>query len=186
MVLGATVVIAAFTVWYTASFSGDALFRLGMHSEVAAFGLFASATLLLFSQGRTWPRLPALTYVGLLALALALYWWKVPPMVKSLAGVGTLALTVNLLFNAPPSVHAALSFRPLRKLGLWSFSIYVWQQPFYLLSSHHGMHPALGVTLAMMCGIGSFYLIENPARSWLNRRWSPDARVVQPVQVGVA
>lgn len=169
MILAATVGIAACALWYAAHYSGAQLAALWLHTEVAAFGIFASAALLLWFQGRRLPRLPSLAYVALAGLGITLHWWSVPAPARTIAGVGLFALTINLLANAPPALHAVMAFKPLRQLGLWSFSIYVWQQPFYLWSRHHGLPAPAGLALALAAGVASFYLIERPARAWLNR-----------------
>jgi peptidoglycan/LPS O-acetylase OafA/YrhL len=62
-----------------------------------------------------------------------------------------------------------LSFRPLTILGLWSYSIYIWQQPFYHLRESWGHGVALAA--ALVIAILSFTLFENPARRWLNDHW---------------
>lgn len=57
----------------------------------------------------------------------------------------------------------------LRQLGQWSFSLYLWQQPFYKMVGSE-MLPLWGaLPLALLCGVTSFYLIERPTRSGLNR-----------------
>jgi peptidoglycan/LPS O-acetylase OafA/YrhL len=169
----AALTICAIGVFYGLRFDAATLWRLSMHSEAAAFGIFASAALVVLLEGKKLPRLPALVTIGLLLGGIMLYWWKVPQPLKMLGGVTCFAIAVNLLRAAPASVHAVLSFGPLRVLGLWSFSIYIWQQPFYLLSKYHGLPAVAGLLLAFACGIASFYLVEQPARSWLNRRWKP-------------
>ena len=174
MVLAATLAIAACTTWYALHADAEQFYRLSMHTEVAAFGIFASAALLLCLRGRSLPRLPSLAYVALAGFGIAMHWWSVPGPVRIIAGVGALALLVNLLAGAPAALHAALSLKPLRQVGLWSFSIYVWQQPFYLLSKYHGLPAPAGVALALAAGIASYYLVERPARAWLNRNWSPE------------
>lgn len=90
---------------------------------------------------------------------------------RTIAGVGALALPVNPMAGAPAWIHAALSLAPLRQLGLWSFSLYIWQQPFYLYYRDYGMNRCLGFALAIACGIASYYLIEKPVREWLNAHW---------------
>lgn len=179
----AALIIGLTGLSYALRFSGAELYELALHSEVAAFGIFASAALLMLLQGRKIPRLPAVAYPALVVLGISMHWWSMPAPVKMLAGVGIFALTVNLLFNAPPSVHAALSIKPLRVLGLWSFSIYIWQQPFYLLSKYHGLPAVLGLLLAIGCGVASFYLVENPARNWLNRKWGRKPARIEPAEV---
>lgn len=183
LVPAAALIIGATALTYALRAEPAALFKLAMHSEAAAFGIFASAALLLLFQKRTIARLPALAYVGLVGLGIALHWWSVPAPLRMVAGVGAFALAVNLLFTAPPSVHAALSIKPLRVLGLWSFSIYIWQQPFYLLSKYHGLPAVVGLLLAIACGIASFYLVENPARNWLNRKWGRKPTLIEPAGI---
>jgi peptidoglycan/LPS O-acetylase OafA/YrhL len=45
----------------------------------------------------------------------------------------------------------------------------------------------LGALLALVAGVLSYYLLERPARSWLNRRWgSPDRKLVEPMEEKLA
>lgn len=168
-------------ILYCLQFQGTVLWRMAMQSEVAAFGILFSAALVLALQGRRLPPLAARASLPLLALGIALHWWTVPPALRVVGAAAAFALAVNLLAAAPPWTLAMLSARPLRQLGLWSFSVYVWQQPFYLLSKYHGMPAVLGLALAVACGIASFYLVERPSRTWLNRRFSRPQSGQHPV-----
>jgi peptidoglycan/LPS O-acetylase OafA/YrhL len=162
-------------------------FERWLHTEVAAFGIFASAYLLLRLDGVAIRRLPLLAFAALAVLGFGVHWWSVPLPVTTVVGMGAFALVVNLLHAAPRLVHLALSVAPLRQLGLWSFSLYLWQQPFYLQVRHHGMHPLVGTGLALGAGVASYYLLEKPARTWLNRRWgAPDRKQVEPVEETLA
>lgn len=159
-------------IWYWATYTGTRLhFDRWMHTEVSAFGILASSFLLLCLHGRALPRSAGMAVPLLALLGLALHWWSVPLPVATIAGVGAFALAINLLRAAPPWLHALLSFAPLRRLGTWSFSIYLWQQPFYLYAPDDAASRAAALLLAAAAGIASFYLVEQPARSWLNRRW---------------
>ena len=170
-----TVVTACFGIYYFLAVPHSALLRLNLHTEVAAFGIFASATLFLIIRGRRVPNLPGVLFGLLFGFALAMHWWSIPAPVRTIAGVSVLALAVNLLAVAPGWLHAALSFAPLRQLGLWSFSLYVWQQPFYMYFNYYGMSRVLAFALAIASGITSFYLIERPCRTWLNKRWAGES-----------
>lgn len=145
--------------------------ELWLHTEIAAYGIVISAALLLYFQDKQIPRLPAVVYVALGGICFALQWWSIPVPISTFVGTGVLALLLNLLAAAPPIIKSLLSLAPLRQLGLWSFSLYLWQQPFYL--AHHRDHllalQALG--LAMLTGICSYYLVERPARKYLNSKW---------------
>jgi len=96
----------------------------------------------------------------------------VPGPIRTIVGVGALALLVNLLMASPPIVKSMLSFRPLCTLGMWSFSIYICQQPFYLYGRRGDLPIWLAFALAILAGLVSFHLIEKPIRNYLNRVWA--------------
>ena len=161
-------------IGYWASYHGEHLeFERWLRSEVMAYAIFASAFLFLLFHGRRMPATPWWSVPLLLALGVTLHWWSVPAPLRTIAGTGAFALAINLLANAPQRLHALFAFRPLRQMGLWSFSIYLWQQPFYLLTHRSGLPPAAAMALAIMAGIASFYLLEQPMRVYLNRKWTP-------------
>jgi peptidoglycan/LPS O-acetylase OafA/YrhL len=162
---------AGIALYYWQAYPDTRLSALRLHTEVSAFGIFAAAWLLLRLDGMAPRRLPLPAFAALALVGAGAHWWSVPLPVTVVLGVGAFALAVNVLHAAPRLVHAALSVAPLRQLGQMSFSLYLWQQPFYLQVRHHGMHPVLGVALALGVGAASYYLVEKPARRWLNRRW---------------
>ena len=163
---------ASVGVIYWLTYQGSLIeFERWLRSEVSAYGIFMTAFLLLVFEKRTIGRLHFAVVPGLVVVGVALHWWSVPAPVRTVLGVGAFALAINLLEAAGPRLHAALSFRPLRQLGVWSFSIYLWQQPFYLYVHRQGLSPWIGLGLAILTGIASFYLLENPARNYLNRTW---------------
>lgn len=152
----------------------SALYHLLLRSEAAAFGIMVSAFLLVSMRTLALPRIPGFAIAALVSSGIVLHWWSLPPAAGALAGVAAFALAVNLLPHAPGLAQRALSFRPLCLLGTWSFSIYLWQQPFYLLAGHGKLAPGVALALGVLSGCASYYLLEQPARSWLNQYW--DAR----------
>ena len=88
------------------------------------------------------------------------------------AGSTLLAVAVCTLDVAPAWMRSLLSNRFLTWVGVLSYSIYLWQQPFAAALS---LEPrTLGRTLALLAGAiaagaASFYLLEQPARQFLNR-----------------
>lgn len=145
-----------------------------IHTEVAAYGIFVSAWCLIarVRMVRGWA-VPAC-----LAAGVCLHWWSVPVPVRTFVGVGLFALAVNNIESAPAVVRAILSSRVLRQLGLWSFSVYLWQQPFHMYVAFQHKPPLLGLLGALLAGAASFYLVEQPARRWLTRRRSEPAAIV--------
>ena len=172
--LASFIVLSAVTgIIYWSEFAPDKLeFSLWYHSEIAAYGIFFSAFFLLALRKWQMPNLPFPVYLLMGAFALGLHWWSIPLPVSMIFGVGILALLVNFLHQAPPSIKASLSFMPLRKLGMWSFSLYVWQQPFYMAHYHNGMSSGRAFFFAFCAGVASFYLLENPVRKYLNAYWA--------------
>ena len=176
LVIGAACIASVATgIGYWMHYSDKELYGHWLRTEVAGYGIFASALCMLWFERRGVPRLSWLAYPALAFAALALQWWSVPGPAQTFIGVALLALLVNLLQQAPAFIKNVLSLAPLRKLGLWSFSVYVWQQPFYLLVNRSGLRDWVGCLLALGCGALSFYLIENPARSYLNRVWARES-----------
>ena len=160
-------------VWYWTQYSGAELdFGKWIHTEVSAYGIFVSAFLMLVFRRFGTPTFAAIGYVAVAMFAMAMHWWSVPGPIRTIVGVGALALLVNLLMASPPIVKSLLSFRPLCTLGTWSFSIYICQQPFYLYGRRGDLPIWLAFALAMVAGLVSFHLIERPIRNYLNRVWA--------------
>lgn len=170
-ILALTVLFSVVGFWNFSHYSGRELYGRDLHSEVMAFGIFASTSFLLFLHKAKLPKIPAIFFVFLVSIGILMHWWSIPAPLSRTVGVGLLALAVNLLFVAPDAVKQALSLKPLKMMGLWSFSIYLWQQPFYLAVHRTGMSKLLAVSMAVACGIASFYLLERPIRLYLNRVW---------------
>lgn len=88
-----------------------------------------------------------------------------------------LAFAANHLAETPAFFKKALSFAPLRLLGILSFSVYLWQQPFFYYfqkvntSVPLTISAPLGISLSIVFGCLSFYMIENPIRRYLNNHW---------------
>ncbi|MEG3764966.1 acyltransferase [Alteromonas sp. 14N.309.X.WAT.G.H12] len=63
------------------------------------------------------------------------------------------------------------NFPPLRLLGLWSFSLYLWQQPFYHIvidMEFNLVYSIAGLLLSFCVGVLSFYYLERPLRRVIN------------------
>jgi peptidoglycan/LPS O-acetylase OafA/YrhL len=86
-----------------------------------------------------------------------------------------LAFIVNHLHLSPQKIIDFLRLKALRWLGWLSFSIYLWQQPFYLYfvkkDETFELTSFLFLGAAILAGLLSFNLIEKPARKWLNTHW---------------
>jgi len=161
---------------YHQRYQGPALYQMMLHSEVAAFGLLLSSFLCVWFARRGIPATPWPVVPLLLGLGLGLHWWSVPPVVGLLGGVGALALGVNLLPQAGALAQRVFSLRILRLCGLASFSLYLWQQPFYVAQLDGSLALPLALAGAVGMGLLSYHLVENPARLFLNARWGAPQR----------
>ena len=140
----------------------------------ASYILMAAGYRLVCSRAR--PHVPP--WLPLFALLLAAsisqaspVWWLGQALNPFL-----LAFAVNHLSEGFSWFRSMLSWLPLRQFGVWSFSFYLWQQPFYASKDVLGTPAAL--ILALGTGLLSFYLVERPAREWLNLKWQPARRSV--------
>jgi peptidoglycan/LPS O-acetylase OafA/YrhL len=184
--LSAVAALVALTYWVV--FGSAHVKGLWLHTEVAAFGILVSGFVLLrFEASR--PALPTAAAPLLVVLGIAAYWWRVPPAATLVIGCGSFALALNLMDRSPGLFRAILELRALRALGTWSFSLYLWQQPFYMMVHRDGLPAPLALASSLGVGVTAFYLVEKPARTWLNRVLTAkleipsdenDSRLLQP------
>ncbi len=110
----------------------------------------------------------------LMAAGIALNLAVVPDPVKYSLGTLCLASSLATLPQAPPRLTALLASPVPVNLGLWSFSIYLWQEPFFLFSQRFADRPILRLDLlamAVCAGLISFRYIEDPIRQALIAHW---------------
>lgn len=106
-----------------------------------------------------------------LAAAVLLNFEVVPMWVQYTLGTSLLAIGVALCeISARPLVRV-LSLPWLTRIGIWSYSIYLWQEPFYHVVREHEGKVWLLLPAAVACGLVSYYLVERPARRALNAMW---------------
>jgi peptidoglycan/LPS O-acetylase OafA/YrhL len=83
-----------------------------------------------------------------------------------------LALMVNYLGCFPVQLRNFLSARWFVWFGKRSFSLYLWQQPFFIAVDQNLIPKSLGLCLGIAVGTLSFVYFEDPLRIKLNRAWS--------------
>lgn len=146
-------------------------------TEVAGATLLLSAGYRLIRERlglRVGAVLPVAAFTAAVAVSQAGPWWSRMALLPPL-----LAFTVNHLAEIAPRLRRALAAAPLRRLGLWSFSLYLWQQPFYQYQRVFPGGAAGALGAAIVVALLSFYMVEQPARRWLNRR-APHAAADRP------
>jgi len=106
-------------------------------------------------------------------LCLSLGFWfslnSFPEWVRYSFGTLSLAIAIVTLDVAIAPLLKLLGTKLLTWIGLVSFSLYLWQQPFYVQQASLGVLPALALTIFM--ALLSYFAIEKPARRYLNAHW---------------
>jgi peptidoglycan/LPS O-acetylase OafA/YrhL len=91
----------------------------------------------------------------------------VPDWLRFTAGTASLVVAVATLDVAAVRFRGLFEMRWLTWLGLVSYSLYLWQQPFYV-AVMSGMPLLVCLPIAFACAIWSHYRVERPARARIN------------------
>jgi len=140
---------------------------IGFISFAAAYNLFKKERSI-----KIHPYAPLL----LLLLAFGCYLDAAPIWLTFLLCPVLLGVAVNHLVESAPSIQAALTFAPLRMIGVWSYSIYLWQQILYKLYYVLPGGATTAFFLSIAIGAASYFLFENPVRKYINQRWSSNPK----------
>lgn len=134
-------------------------------SDVSVAGIFIAGGLWLFLRNRQAP-----WWISPLALLIAVVAKGMPFQVVSFGlSSAMLALSITTIDSAAPVFRKVLSTKVFTYAGLWSFSLYLWQQPFYKLYREGAAPTPLLLLAALVTALASFYLVEKPSRKALNR-----------------
>ena len=104
----------------------------------------------------------------------------IPDFIKYSVGSVCIALSVSNLDNSKGVYKTILENKVFMWLGLVSFSLYIWQQPFAQL--HHGSHSKGVILILVSIAISSIFykLVENPIRIYLNN--NPPFFIKRPIK----
>ena len=155
-----------FQTWYL----GHDYFSVYWRTDVRASSILISAAIYLHLRSNNTQIDPLLCAVAIMS-GITLELLRIPDPIKYSLGTLLLAIGVAGAEKLPDIVKAVLTSRVVTTFGLWSFSIYLWQQP-GALKDHHVL---LFLLAAIVAGVTSFYLVEKPARRWINARISRGA-----------
>jgi peptidoglycan/LPS O-acetylase OafA/YrhL len=114
-----------------------------------------------------WVPVIALVASALTYLTAVPFWMSIvfPPLF--------LAFAINHIQDSLPLFKVLLSNKIFRYLGLWSFSIYLWQQPLYEYKwAIPGPEYGIPLIASIILGALSFVIIETPARTAINNWWA--------------
>ena len=155
--------------------ASDSRVPYALTTEVASAGLFLSAGYRRFAARWTPP-----SWSAPLALACAFMCYSgfAPWYLRFTASPLLLAFSVNQIQHSWNWIVAIFEWRPLRQLGILSYSTYLWQQIFLKYRNDFPDH--IAVILALAAGAISFYLFEKPTRTWINAHWQPRTSAMAP------
>lgn len=105
-------------------------------------------------------------------LALACYVKAVPIWLTFTLCPVLLGVAVNHISDNKTVFQTVLRNPVFRYLGIFSYSIYLWQQVFYKLYYVLPYGQITGFIASIAVGVGSFYLLEDPIRHYINNKWS--------------
>lgn len=138
-------------------------------SAIGFIAFSAGYSLLKRERNFTFPKHTALLC---LLLAFACYIKAAPIWLTFIFCPVLLGIAVNHLMESGQLLQAALKNPAIRYLGIFSYSIYLWQQIFYKLHYALPYGQITGFLASIGVGIASFYLLENPIRHFINNKWS--------------
>lgn len=123
---------------------------------------------------KSYLRVPTIGW-GVLAVCWAMYFrlHSMPELTKYT--VGSSLLAVGLLLISQHAKGKLWAFPPLVWIGTASFSLYLWQQPFYIAFHKGQMTSGYAVVASVVAGLISYFIIERPVRNWMNQNWRPSA-----------
>ena len=143
-----------------------------LRTEAALSFIMVSAAYRLFLHNRP-VTVPGWAPVLALLLAACCYLVALPFWMSFVFPPFLLAFSVNHLQDAFSLFQSLLSNRVIRLFGLWSYSIYLWQQPMFEYKwAVPGPDFALPVVATVLAGLLSHAFIESPARSAINNWWA--------------
>lgn len=142
-----------------------------IRTESSIVFIFFSAGYGLLKRKHCWKLPPYVPLLCILA-AVVCYAEALPMWLLFTLSPVFLAISVNHLNDLPALINKFLAFAPLRYIGLWSYSLYLWQQLFYMYSWAIPFGKPMGLLLTFIAGIASYYLLETPVRHLINSKWS--------------
>jgi peptidoglycan/LPS O-acetylase OafA/YrhL len=169
VIIGLITIVCIATGLYRTLFLGLDYYQVYWRSDVRGASILMSAcTFLIFEKHKIFfqPYIPIIFAILGILLSIS----TVPDTVKYTLGSLCLAITVCTVISLPTIIKCCLTNRFITYLGLISFSLYLWQQPFYNLLGHMPKYQLLSA--AFLLAIASYILIENPSRRFLNRVWA--------------
>ena len=171
--------------------SGKGSWLFGFYSPLTRAWEFGAGALLaltihqLNKLSRTYLEIIGIFGVGLLVASQFLISEKtITPGYLTLLPVGSALLLLIAGTKQNVFTTRITSWRPLVKIGDWSYSIYLWHWPFIVFATRLWSHSALITSIAFLASLIpallSFYWVETPLRNFVTSTKKGFARLLAP------
>lgn len=156
-----------------------------MRSECASLGILSGAAFWYAKEtyaGAFLARLPWFVPVLTFLVGVVCFGMYAHKGVDKLVAPLCLALCVVCIDRIPAVLKTLLALAPMRWLGTCSFSLYLWQQPFFVATLTQDVNRPLAAALAVGFGALSFYAFEDPVRQKINDMWDRRHKAIVPAE----
>ncbi len=161
----------AIAYYYFSNNSVSQFELLSIRTESAISFVFFSAAYGLIKRRYHW-KIRSPFIIALMLLVPTCYIYSTPLTLRFTVAPILLGIVVNHLQEIEGITKTMLKSKALRWLGACSFSIYLWQQPFFEYAYAIPGGLPVGMLLSIVAGAMSFYILEQPLRKAINTRWS--------------
>lgn len=161
----------AIACYYFINNSPDQFELLSIRTESAISFIFFAAAYGLMKRRKDWKLRPAFI-IALILLVPTCYIYSTPLSLRFTVAPILLGIVVNHLQELEGIARSLLTNRVMKWFGACSFSIYLWQQPFFEYAYAIPGGLAGGLVLSIVAGMLSFYVLEQPLRKAINAKWS--------------
>ena len=171
--------------------SGKGAWLFGFYSPLTRAWEFGAGALLALTirrfnkLSRTFLEIMGIFGVGLLVASQLLISEKtITPGYLTLLPVGSVLLLLIAGTKHNVFTTRITSWKPLVKIGDWSYSIYLWHWPFIVFATRLWSHSVLITSIALLASLFpallSFYWVESPLRNFVTSTKKGFARLLAP------
>ena len=150
--------------------AGEEYIKVYWRSDVHGATILLAAAGYLLSQRPAFARFFTFKYGCLIAMVVALSLNTLNDIVRYSLVSLVLAYGINALPRDTSLLKTVARWPFISFVGTVSYSIYLWQQPFFKFG-HHADEKLPLLIPALILGVISYYVIETPARHFINRLW---------------
>jgi peptidoglycan/LPS O-acetylase OafA/YrhL len=151
---------------------GQSYYDVYWYSDAKLHSLFLPVLAFMYRDRIAIALRPVASWISLacIVVTVGLFNHRVPVAMTGTLAPCFLSVAIVMLPHAAHWILRVLENKLLTKVGLCSYSLYIWQQPFMVLGENQA--PAVRAAMALCAiavGVSSYYLLEQPTRRWLNR-----------------